>query len=521
MEAPTSRSNKRKSTSSGVEGEEKTKKRHRRTAQEIERKFRCDVHNCGKAYGSEGALKMHIRLKHSEDLSNIIVSAGTKQEPVGYNTENTPPPTAVSPVCSTLSSPFSSPSPSVDDVSFESYFESSPSTPTIFIDETFSNEPTVFEEDEKEEAWSPLDFTALKEKFCHIPLLRLNIGLWQAESQCCGDLVAKFAYKERCIVWEIFEVGSLLRTTIPFDDLNGVGLELHPDDTATMVIELRSPPTFQKGELQPQESTVWTPITDFTEGMASTFRRHILHFSRKALNDSIEDIFRRDPRLQSLLLQGLPALRSPYFSSVPTVVPPPFAPVAQPERKSPSPLEAVPASSPRSTSLNDLSLSSCALQNNYSSFLEKHGSERILLPCNHSVIATRDLLRECPCIICGTSYFFSFCAQRVVSTDEMWHCSACNGCKVRKEWHCARCNKCTRSPVAPNANPRAQNVCQSCSRIPAQALPNVANGRGRRSGKKALSPVQQPVTVAHLKYDLPPSIKFEIPSAFLETSFRF
>jgi hypothetical protein len=40
------------------------KKRKRRTAAEIERKYKCEMPNCTKSYGSEGALKMHVKLKH-------------------------------------------------------------------------------------------------------------------------------------------------------------------------------------------------------------------------------------------------------------------------------------------------------------------------------------------------------------------------------------------------------------------------------------------------------------------------
>lgn len=42
------------------------KKRLRRTAEEIERPFVCDVHKCHKCYGSEGSLQQHIKLKHPE-----------------------------------------------------------------------------------------------------------------------------------------------------------------------------------------------------------------------------------------------------------------------------------------------------------------------------------------------------------------------------------------------------------------------------------------------------------------------
>jgi len=260
--------------------EEKAKKRHRRTAQEIERKFRCE---CGKGYGSEGALRMHIKIKHSE-------ASFEKQEEVEEEFS-----------LASSSSSTSSPSPTFSPQSSSDSFSIEGTPEYVMTPEHSVSDDMDFE------------FKELREAFSHIPILQLNIGLWQAESQCCGDLAMKFCYKERTIIWEIFDVGSLLRCVIPFDDLNGVGLELHPDDTATMVIELRCAPVFYRGVLQPQEATIWTPIGDFTEGMASTFRRHILHFSRRALNETIEEIFCRDSRLQGLLLQGLPALKSPYF----------------------------------------------------------------------------------------------------------------------------------------------------------------------------------------------------------------
>jgi hypothetical protein len=42
------------------------KKRVRRTAEEIERKYYCNVERCGRNYGSEGSLQQHIKLKHPE-----------------------------------------------------------------------------------------------------------------------------------------------------------------------------------------------------------------------------------------------------------------------------------------------------------------------------------------------------------------------------------------------------------------------------------------------------------------------
>ena len=41
------------------------KKRHRRTATEIARHYRCPIEGCPKSYGGEGSLNQHIKLKHS------------------------------------------------------------------------------------------------------------------------------------------------------------------------------------------------------------------------------------------------------------------------------------------------------------------------------------------------------------------------------------------------------------------------------------------------------------------------
>jgi hypothetical protein len=46
----------------------KTKpKKRRRKRDEIERSFKCPVNGCTKSYGSEGALKTHVKLKHAGD----------------------------------------------------------------------------------------------------------------------------------------------------------------------------------------------------------------------------------------------------------------------------------------------------------------------------------------------------------------------------------------------------------------------------------------------------------------------
>tara|TARA_B110000285_G_C14879603_1_gene493214 strand:+ start:466 stop:651 length:186 start_codon:yes stop_codon:yes gene_type:complete len=48
------------------------KKRHRRTATEIARHYRCPIEGCPKSYGGEGSLNQHIKLKHSAYYKEMI-----------------------------------------------------------------------------------------------------------------------------------------------------------------------------------------------------------------------------------------------------------------------------------------------------------------------------------------------------------------------------------------------------------------------------------------------------------------
>ena len=55
------------------------KKRHRRTATEIARHYKCPIHDCPKSYGSEGSLNQHIKLKHPEYYTEMIQQNNANQ----------------------------------------------------------------------------------------------------------------------------------------------------------------------------------------------------------------------------------------------------------------------------------------------------------------------------------------------------------------------------------------------------------------------------------------------------------
>lgn len=66
-----------------MEGSENTiekSKRHRRTANEISRHYKCSVETCQKSYGSEGSLNQHIRLKHPEMFASLVHLQNVKLE---------------------------------------------------------------------------------------------------------------------------------------------------------------------------------------------------------------------------------------------------------------------------------------------------------------------------------------------------------------------------------------------------------------------------------------------------------
>ncbi|KRX00342.1 hypothetical protein PPERSA_10841 [Pseudocohnilembus persalinus] len=73
---------------------EEKRKRQRRSAQQIERHYKCPQEPCQKSYGSEGSLAQHIKLKHPEfynkisnNLSSILAKTGVNGSQFELNDE--------------------------------------------------------------------------------------------------------------------------------------------------------------------------------------------------------------------------------------------------------------------------------------------------------------------------------------------------------------------------------------------------------------------------------------------------
>lgn len=72
------------------ESQSNRKKRHRRSAQEVERHFNCPIQKCDKSYGSEGSLNQHIKHKHLKYWNKYYVSKGEKGPSKNTDSEDTP-----------------------------------------------------------------------------------------------------------------------------------------------------------------------------------------------------------------------------------------------------------------------------------------------------------------------------------------------------------------------------------------------------------------------------------------------
>jgi len=142
----------------------------------------------------------------------------------------------------------------------------------------------------------PSNFTASK----------LQIGCWERNSAFSGDVVVKFYYIKKQIVWEVLELGLKSKMEINFSDIAAIDIQFGEDDKAVMIIDLIKPPRFfREINPQPKKNTMWTATSDFTRGQASTHKRHIAYFGKQVLRKHYEKLLQSDLRIKQLTEQGI------------------------------------------------------------------------------------------------------------------------------------------------------------------------------------------------------------------------
>jgi len=278
--------------------EHSSKKRHRRTAAEIDRSFACEV--CQKAYGSIGALNMHSKLKHPAKprLSpcNLIM-----EPEINKKLEN-------SDVCQQLWKSKKSHS------GIDAAFNNSPPVPTRTL---AASAPSIARPASTQ--FAPVSVNggrapqpggvALFEpkptvtpKSSHMAMVHLKIGTWQKSS--CGDLFAKISYEERKFIWEVYNIDhhSFSKVEISFDDVIRLEYTGLPHGYACLSLETCKAPAFFDGvSSADHKATLWHPSDAFPNSQGLAVMQHTLHFMAESIVGPLDTLLRLEPRFQFIL----------------------------------------------------------------------------------------------------------------------------------------------------------------------------------------------------------------------------
>eukprot|EP00898_Chlorokybus_atmophyticus_P001790 jgi/Chlat1/2611/Chrsp178S02463 len=141
-----------------------------------------------------------------------------------------------------------------------------------------------------------------KMKASNFPATLLQIGSWQRISCHEGDLVGKFYYAKRKVVWELLEGTLKRKLEMQWSDLRVFKVDMPEDQPGMIELELARPPLFFKEtNPQPRKHTLWQTTTDFTGGQATVNMRHVLQFPAGVLHKHYKKIMSVDERIRGLI----------------------------------------------------------------------------------------------------------------------------------------------------------------------------------------------------------------------------
>ncbi|CAL5208658.1 unnamed protein product [Lathyrus oleraceus] len=155
-----------------------------------------------------------------------------------------------------------------------------------------------------------------KLKAVHFPIYMLMIGLFKIEAKYPADLVAKFYYAKRKLVWEIMRDGLKDKIEIQWRNISAIRAIIEDNSPGILEIELDKVPSFYREiEPKPGKHTVWTLSHDFTHGQASKYRKHCLQFPHGVLDQYYAKLLQCDNRLLELSKRPFPSSCAIYFDS--------------------------------------------------------------------------------------------------------------------------------------------------------------------------------------------------------------
>eukprot|EP00854_Cymbomonas_tetramitiformis_P013638 gene13638-16118_t len=162
-----------------------------------------------------------------------------------------------------------------------------------------------------------------KLKASNFSAIRLQIGSWDTVSRFVGDLVSKFYFAKRKLVWEILDRGLKSKIEIQWSDICALKATMPPDLPGTLEVVLSRPPLFFKEtNPQPRKHTLWQAAGDFTGSEATLCKPHLMVVPPGVLNKHWEKLLQCDARLKALAEDGLSSRipQSLHLSSTPANV---------------------------------------------------------------------------------------------------------------------------------------------------------------------------------------------------------
>ncbi|XP_026657988.2 uncharacterized protein LOC113462337 isoform X2 [Phoenix dactylifera] len=182
------------------------------------------------------------------------------------------------------------------------------------------NEPTVSTNIEEQKTRNDnynTQPTPVKWKASNLPATKLKIGCWERKSRNEGDIVAKFYYAKRKLVWEILENGLKKKLEIQWPDISAIRARFIQDQHGILEVELRQQPAFfNEINPQPRKHTNWEACSDFSGGNATISRWHYLEFLEGTLEKHYERLLCSDNRLFMMNQRAFPSLNSSFFGTV-------------------------------------------------------------------------------------------------------------------------------------------------------------------------------------------------------------
>lgn len=131
--------------------------------------------------------------------------------------------------------------------------------------------------------------------------LLLRIGTWEFVSKHEGDLVGKFYYAKRKLVWEILDNRLKSKIEIQWSDIASLQATFQEKQPDVLEIEVSRPPLFFKEiDPQPKKHTLWQATTDFTGGQATNYKHHYLKSASGLLARHFDKLLQCDARLKKL-----------------------------------------------------------------------------------------------------------------------------------------------------------------------------------------------------------------------------